>query len=363
MILKRKWWLLLVLGLGACQPQNPSDAREGGETSADDTPIVVNEDSVAMASDDILSIKSSRYQPSLGLQGTLEPINQIIYRAQRAAEVTQILVQPEQWVEKDTPLMVLQVKNSAQAEGSQTEAQRAPDGHSEAEIQEQAAESRSPLLADNMSESVAASQKTLLVRAPFAGRVDKLYVEEGASVPADAELLHIADSRTLKFVAAVPLQAKSQLSVGQTVSFSTEQRDEKFTGQISELVASHVPNQLLVAVHVIQKEGEVLPLQSGMAVTGRVNYGQIEVGTIVPERGIHDADLSALKSPPYQPLSPLTANVWIIKQDQRLMRQPVEVIEYDPDTKQYLVAGISNDSLICLADLPIASAGKKVVIS
>ena len=98
-------------------------------------------------------------------------------------------------------------------------------------------------------------------------------------------------------------------------------------------------------------------------VIGRVNYGQIEVGTIVPERAIHDVDLSELQKQPYQPLSPLKANVWIIKQDQRLTRQPVEVIEYNPSTGQYLIAGISNDSLICLADLPIESAGKKVVIS
>ncbi len=100
-----------------------------------------------------------------------------------------------------------------------------------------------------------------------------------------------------------------------------------------------------------------------MQVTGRVNYGQIDVGTIVPERALHDVDLTELQRPPYKPLRPLSANVWIIKQDQRLTRQPVEVVEYDPSTKQYLIAGISNDSLICLADLTIASKGKKVVVS
>lgn len=56
----------------------------------------------------------------------------------------------------------------------------------------------------------------------------------------------------------------------------------------------------------------------------------------------------------------MTANVWIIGQDQRLMRRPIEVVEYNPTTKQYLIAGISNDSLICLADLPIDSNGKKL---
>ena len=59
----------------------------------------------------------------------------------------------------------------------------------------------------------------------------------------------------------------------------------------------------------------------------------------------------------------MTANVWIIGQDQRLTRQPIEVVEYDPTTQQYLIAGVSNDSLICLADLPVDSKGKKVIVS
>ena len=104
-------------------------------------------------------------------------------------------------------------------------------------------------------------------------------------------------------------------------------------------------------------------LLPGMKVTGRVDYGQIEVGTIVPKRALHNVDLTELHAPPYKPLRSLSANIWIIGQDQRLTSQPIEVIEYDPLTKQYLIAGITNDSLICLANLSIESEGKKVVVS
>ena len=176
-------------------------------------------------------------------------------------------------------------------------------------------------------------------------------------------LLNLGDDRELRFVATLPIQAKPQLSIGQTVNFATDSLTDKFTGQVSKLAASPEPNQLSVYVHIIDNELSRGKLKANMIVSGRVDYGQIAVGTIVPKSAIHDADLSTLNKPPYRPIMALKANVWIIQQDQRLTRQPVEVIEYDPSTDRYLIAGVNNDSLICLAKLPLQSAGKKVVIS
>ena len=105
--------------------------------------------------------------------------------------------------------------------------------------------------------------------------------------------------------------------------------------------------KLLVRVDVVKNKTSRDVLLPDMKVTGRINYGQIDVGTIVPKHALHDVDLTELQTPPYKPLSPLTANVWIIGQDQRLIRRPIEIVEYDPITKQYLIAGVSNDSLIC----------------
>ena len=152
--------------------------------------------------------------------------------------------------------------------------------------------------------------------------------------------------------------------MGQSVNFTTQKNSKKYTGQVSKLSAGKSPNELKVYVQVLKndvsREGG---LQDNTEVIGRVDYGQIAVGTVVPEGAIHDANLTGLKKPPYQPLTPLSANVWIIKQDQRLTRQPIEIIKYDPITEQYLIAGVNNDSLICLANLPVESAGKKVIIS
>ncbi len=138
---------------------------------------------------------------------------------------------------------------------------------------------------------------------------------------------------------------------------------DKFTGQVSQLIKAADTGKLLVYVNVVKNEVSRGSLKPDMSVTGRVDYGQIEVGTIVPKSAINEADLTELHKQPYQPLLPLTAQVWIIQQNQRLTRQQVEVISFDPSTEQYLIAGVNNDSLICLASLPLSAVGKKVIIS
>lgn len=394
-----------VLLLTACQP--PEDTSQSaiaqGETVTKDADLsfIISDDTVTLSSDSILNLKSSRYQPSLGLQGEIEPIRQSQFVTAKAVTVQKVLVQQGQWVEEGSPLFILEAQasnedktaNSAESLPSNNKAEKQADDiasnninddtsretassdsadNQQAQSIEQAAKQTNPQSAlKTQSESqldtqtqTKAPDTTIIVRASFSGRVNKLPVASGDKLAAGTALLFLADDTHLQFIATLPIQAEPQLSVGQTVNFSTDNNAKKATGQISKLSVGDNPNQLKVHVQVLKndasREGS---LKVGTIATGRVNYGQIAVGTIVPELAIHDADLSALKRPPYQPLVPLTANVWIIKQDQRLTRQPIEIIEYNPDTEQYLIAGVNNDSLICLADLPVESAGKKVVIS
>ena len=446
---KRLFVMLLTASLlAACQPPANTQEMAGDEGAVSESPIVIGEDSVTMTQDYILNLKSSRYQPSLGLEGTLEPIKQARFDAAQNLLIKEVLVIKGQWVEKGTPLLLIsratspkpketdkQIDNNgANSIGSgtgtnidsdndassenddkrepnvasaaptatetqnvtidQTDSPMSAPIPAEESISQDAQDTAALVVISELrpEDSVSAEDDIITteskhkkriqdseastvpeatgngmgvtsVRATFTGRVSDLYVGDGEQVAAHKPLLNLSDDTDLRFVAALPIQAKSQLSVGQTVSFSADQLSENFSGQISHLLTGARADQLSVYVHVIRKEGTTDALTPKMHVTGRVNYGQIEVGTIVPERAIHDVDLSELQKPPYQPLSPLKANVWIIKQDQRLTRQPVEVIEYNPSTGQYLIAGISNDSLICLADLPIESAGKKVVVS
>lgn len=385
---------ILLLG---CQPPNEQSQsaldtpqKEQITASKDNSKsqVVISGQTITMSPSDILNIKSSRYQPSLGLQGKIEPIKQARFIAAKPVRVRQVLVKEGQWVEKGEALMILQREIKSATPSTFIETDNVSKGATLATtssdmdvatqtapaIDKQKALSRANDQASttnsddkrssNASEASRSLSSLITVRASFSGRVLKLPVIDEQHLQAGSLLLTLGDDTDLQFVASLPKQAEPQLSIGQSVNFAVKDSQKKYTGQVSRLIDAKSSNKLLVYVHVLGNDvSDEQGLEANMIATGRVDYGQIEVGTIVPKRAIHGADLSALQVPPYQPLTPLAATVWIIKQDRRLTRQPVEVIKYDPVTGQYLIAGVNNDSLICLANLPDESAGKKVVVS
>ncbi|WAI86969.1 hypothetical protein SC65A3_00419 [Psychrobacter sp. SC65A.3] len=394
--LKKSVYILSALFLIACQPTSPTEALTSENNEAVDIPLI-SADSVTITPDHILSIKPTRYQPSLGLQGRIEPIKQINLMAAQPLTVEQVLVSNNQWVKKGTPLVTVrrqEILNKAigsdntetniEAELNTTASNVDGASTSENTSQTSVLNKKSnasidnktmptqPIINDNRAElasnskgrtTAKQSSDLITLRARFSGRVENLSVQAGQKIEAQTVLLKLSDETELHFISTLPIEAESQISVGQTVNFTAEDRVDKFTGQVSKVQAVKQPMQLLVYVNVINNEVSRNQLAPDMQVTGRVDYGQIEVGTIVPKIALHNVDLTQIQVPPYKPLRSLTANIWIIGQDQRLTRQPIEVIEYDPLTKQYLIAGISSDSLICLANLPIESKGKKVVVS
>ena len=370
----------------ACQPPAASDRQAAAKNSDPaETPIIIDADSVTMSQQDILTIKPSRYQPSLGLQGRLKPMQQVRFIAGNPLIIQKVLVTQGQWVEKNEPLMIVLRQTAAKiAEDSQGENAAAqvtdiasaqpntpntttsntntPNNSNLALTEFSTADTLNPNN-NNHNNNEPPSSAFITVRAPFAGRIDELYSTALQHVTEREPLLHLSNDNDLHFIATLPLQAEPQLSIGQTVNFTTDSMIDKFTGQVSQLIKAADTGKLLVYVNVVKNEVSRGSLKPDMSVTGRVDYGQIEVGTIVPKSAINEADLTELHKQPYQPLLPLTAQVWIIQQNQRLTRQQVEVISFDPSTEQYLIAGVNNDSLICLASLPLSAVGKKVIIS
>ncbi|AAZ19667.1 hypothetical protein Psyc_1819 [Psychrobacter arcticus 273-4] len=352
--LKNSAYLLSALLIIACQPTSPTEALTSENNEMVDMPLI-SADSVTITPDHILSIKPTRYQPSLGLQGRIDSIKQINLVAGQPLTVEQVLVSENQWVKKGTPLLTVRRQEIFNKPTMSDD----PATDVDASLNTTASNIDRASASDNTSQT----SDLITLRARFSGRVENLSVQAGQKIEAQTALLKLSDATELHFISTLPIEAESQISVGQTVNFTAEDRVDKFTGQVSKVQALKQPIQLLVYVNVINNEVSRNQLAPGMQVTGRVDYGQIEVGTIVPKNALHNVDLTQIQVPPYKPLRSLTANIWIIGQDQRLTRQPIEVIEYDPLTKQYLIAGISSDSLICLANLPIESKGKKVVVS
>ena len=341
--LKNSGYLLSALLLIACQPNSPTEVMSSADNAAVDIPLI-SADSVTVTRDHILSIKPTRYQPSVGLQGRIEAIKHINLVAIQPIKVEQVLVSENQWVKKGTPLLTVrtQTASSKMIDSNKLDSSDTVD--------------RSATETNTVS-------NLITLGASFSGRVESLSAQVGQEVAAQTSLLKLSDETQLHFVSTLPIEAESQISVGQTVNFTAEDKVDTFTGQVSKVQAVKQPIQLLVYVNVVNNEVSRNQIAPGMQVTGRVDYGQIEVGTIVPKDALHNVDLTQIQVPPYKPLRSLSANIWIIGQDQRLIHQPIEVIEYDPLTKQYLIAGITNDSLICVANLPIESKGKKVVVS
>ena len=409
--LKNSGYLLSALLIVACQPSPPTSEPVTAENSeAFNTPLLIRADSITMTRDHILSVKPTRYQPSLGLEGHIEPIKKVNLLAVQDLTVEQVLVKKNQWVEKGAPLFTvrrlatsitptsasqqtaneaastnpkptIEDNNNADINSKQTAIDKAKTSANDTVMDNMQAEVKiaannnkiNPQTNDiasndelNNTQGVKKSEQSyslITVWASFSGRVEKLYIKNEQKIEARQPLLKLSDEIELHFIATLPIEAESQISVGQTVNFTAEGLIDEFTGQVSKLTATAQPKQILVYVNVVDNEVSRHQIRPDMKVTGRVDYGQIEVGTIVPKRALHDVDLTVLHKPPYKPLRPLIANVWIIKQDQRLTRQPIEVIEYDPLTEQYLIVGITNDSLICLANLPVESEGKKAVVS
>lgn len=393
--LKKSAYLLSALFLIACQPTSPTEALTSENNEAVDMPLI-SADSVTITPDHILSIKPTRYQPSLGLQGRIDPIKQINLVAAQSLTVEQVLVSENQWVKKGTPLLTVRRQEISKkpiiaddpATAIDAESNKTVSGTDRATTSDNSiqtpvlnttsnANSKTmltpPAINDNNSAELASNSKDskalkqtsdlITLHARFSGRITNLSLQAEQKIEPQTALLQLSDETELHFISTLPIEAESQISVGQTVNFTAKDRVDKFTGQVSKVQAVKQPIQLLVYVSVINNEVSRSQLAPDMQVTGRVDYGQIEVGTIVPKNALHNVDLTPIQVPPYKPLRSLSANIWIIGQDQRLTRQPIEVIEYDPLTKQYLITGISSDSLICLANLPIESKGKKVVVS
>lgn len=372
--LKKSGYLLSAILLIACQPTSPTEAVSSENNEAVDIPLI-SVDSITITPDHILSIKPTRYQPSLGLQGRIEPIKQINLIAAQPLKVEQVLVSENQWVKKGTPLLIVRrqalsnkVISTDKSDSYETDISLNTIDSSNNKVTDSANTNQISTLNGKSNATAPKARSTpsnnlITLRASFSGRVKNLSAQVGQEIDAQTSLLTLSDEKQLYFVSTLPIEAESQISVGQTVNFTAEDRVDNFTGQVSKVQNIKQPIQLLVYVNVVNNEVSRNQIASGMQVTGRVDYGQIEVGTIVPKNALHNVNLTQIQVPPYKPLRSLRADIWIIGQDQRLTRQSVEVIEYYPLTKQYLIAGISNDSLICLANLPIESKGKKVVVS
>lgn len=175
-------------------------------------------------------------------------------------------------------------------------------------------------------------------------------------------MITVTNPQKLQLVGELPLSTQSQLSVGTPVYFTVYELQKEFTGQISHILADPKSDTLIVRAPLVAGENSKALLKPGMQASMTIEYGQIELGVRLPRSAIHEAELDGLTKKRPRPNSPIQGYVWVVDQTQTLVYTPIEVVQYFADSDQFLVSGISNESLVCLADLPRNSDGKTISV-
>lgn len=329
-----------------------------------------------------------RYQPSYNLEGALIPVNNV--------DVT-------------TSYPVLSASIEVK-EGDKVE-----QGQVLAKIESEISESKLPFISNKFLEvyvdgvqingtkntpsstSNAPSKQeeklvpvTLVLKSPISGSITKVSMtnenNEDRSVKKDAEdsngnnkseearkldseesnssspVITVANPQKLQLIGKLPLSTQSQLSVGKPVYFTVHELQKEFTGQISNISPDPKSDTLLVHAPLVAGENSKALLKPGMQASMSIEYGQIELGVRLPRSAIHEANVEELTKKRPRPNSPIKGYVWVVDQAQRLVYTPIEVVQYFADSDQFLVSGISNESIVCLADLPKDSDGKTLSV-
>lgn len=200
--------------------------------------------------------------------------------------------------------------------------------------------------------------QTYSIKAPFTGKIIH-YASPQEHLLKNAVVLDIVDNQQFKFISFAPIAARSYLKIGESVNFNLGQSTH--SGQVSQVT---VNNEHLLRVHVLIGS-DIQDLKIGQAVSGRVEYGQIDTAALIPNEAIFNEQLQPffdheLLLPPHKPSQPISAVVWTIGQDEIISLNAVKIIEYLPKTQQYLVTGVNNNALLVASLLPLSANGKRV---
>lgn len=365
--------MLVIFGLllSACEPPavqitdlesfDNQDKRDGlvhgtlkvlPPSEADNAQITLSDSTVILTKSHVLGIKSELYQPSFRLEGVISPIEQIDVLLPDTASLQSLYVNIGDVVEVGDKLALFYQNTFVDKPTLASDNDNLDDN-----------EPRPPKLAQTLS---TIEQQPLIITATTKGRISTIYPQNREQTyPKGSRLLTISDERELKFISLLPHDFKEHLRVGDAVNFSAT-GNKKFSGQIEKISPDLLITNAL-DVHVVIKPSEIQKanLTLGETVSGYVEYGQKSVGVLVPAFAIFDdklnpMNLSELQHPPFKPATPIHAQLWTIKQDERLHLTPIQVIEYRPQSDHYLITGVSLTGLVVLADLPKEAQGKRV---
>ncbi len=395
----------LMLHLTACQPMpdakltdlpsfDDESQRDGlihgntaiqPPTEADNAKISIHGDNVTLAKAHVMSVKSARYQPAFRLEGVIIPHKQLTLTLPKEGKLDHLNVKVGSTVKSgDVVAKFYQEVIATQSEPPQNNTAQT-DAEQNLKEQDKIA-TTSPAqdqpITSLPSEPTAShdtgintstpplttlmTKNTFELKSPLSGKVEAIFTTDKDETYAHTTpVMVIFDEKQIKFISPLPADFADYLAVGDGVNFDTED-GRVFGGQIEKILPNpKVTGMMDIHVAITPEQAKKAELQLGERVGGYVNYGQIDVGVLVPAFAIFDdkldpMDLSDLTVPPHKPATPRPAFLWTVGQNERLALSEIVIIEYHPQSNLYLIAGIGLDGLIVLADLPKHVHGARV---
>ncbi|OOR93508.1 hypothetical protein B0181_00180 [Moraxella caviae] len=311
------------------QTQKQEQNKTAHTKPADTQSPTIKDDTVILDKSQISSVKMTRYQPRIPLTGALIAGRQV---ALSLSDLTKL----------DLTKPTLSAWHKA--------------------VGEQVSKG------DTLASITDAHGKTHALLAPFNGKVIATHITPDAPISTNAAFITLSDERSLEFVGRLPKFFHQHISIGDSVRFIAN-GEIAFGGQISHIDDSSDPLRVRAELRLNERERQTLKhtLENGALLDGQLEFGQMQVGVLLPDFAIFGADFSPLDlqnltTPPFVANVPVAAHAWVITQDHRLKFAPIYVLEYQPNTQRFLVTGMTDDSLVVLTALPKHADGKLVQV-
>lgn len=370
----------------AADSKSPSSAQNSQTSTASATTQIANNEIQLLAAD-VITAKSDKFEPSVTVTGTLQPSDHTVVQSTVNAQVQQVLADVGKSVTQGQPLVQLDISDSknqlaqAQADVAAAQAQaivanKLADRNKtllEQGFVSQLEYERSVADAIAQRESIKAKQAQLnsakklfgdtTIYAPTTGIISSRNVNIGQVVTPNQALMEIIDPNKLEFAANVPSEAQAQLQIGQNVPFTIANQPQQFVGQISRISPQVDAATRQLTIYVAVKPSQHNSgLRPGMYATGKLNYGQAQVGVLVPMSAVVLDSVNQAKTKNATTPALDTGKILIVGNDNVITKQPITVLKRHEDTSQYLISGIAPNTTVIVANLNANDIGKKVVL-
>ena len=296
--------------------------------------------------------KTSLMTRELDLQGQIEPVRQVLVKAQTHGQVEDIIVNKGARVSSDQPLIKLDEggRRNTQAEVKAAVKTARSEQQAAQTLQRQRLQSKLQLeQADAALEAALARLASVeldieytTVRAPFDGVINALPVALGALIERGDVIAELIDDSTFKVSAHVAQQVLSQLRVGQKVSVSLI-TGESLSGTISFIGSAAEPQTRSFIVEALVQNPSN-SIAAGVSATLSIPVEEVEATFITP---------SALSLGDNG-----TLGVKVLDDNDRVLFIPIELVSTTLDGAW--VTGISNQSRVVTLGQGFVNVGEKV---